>query len=1041
MASQTSSASMDASPERPITVAPLNQIQLGDVALSISAFDEWLGTLSHGDVNLHRLATVAGSLPAVRNLLNLADLLGDIVTLTTHPKPHTADWLSVSLNLIGLMPEPATAPDRMALRPTLFLARQELLHGGNSLVGEAALRTLAVNLNQSIRGELEDFAQQTQSKLPGLLDAAATFGESLLLDLANGMEALAHAKPSAPNILSANASATTALRDPTVAFSNLYDAASQFLHRNATASGRPLKQTPTKESQASASASARALRQFATVLGSQVRQQGKAAQEGSVGWVVAGLVRSLEARKSSAGLSANVKPDATSKAPALRPGESLEVRVKERPAEQNPNRCKNCAPSGSGSSISFATGTETLSHTDFVLPGPFPIAWTRTYHSSLGEYDHSNLGARWITPYTTRIEVIGDGLRYHGADGRSIDYPLPKVGDPHDDRIEDITLVRVSEHRLVLCRGYERRETYQRHGERFLLVQVELRGGAGLLLSYDHRVDQHAVLSDLVTYQDDPSQPHTHLGTEVDEAGRITGLLLMGEDAPQRRLSLYRYDEAGDLTLAQDQNAAVWTYAYQHHLITRYTDRTGRGMNLEWQGDGPDARAVREWADDGSFAVRLAWDENIRLTYVTDAHGQETRHYYDDLGYTYRITHPDGRSEWLFRDRAKNVVHHIHTDGSDDRYAYDDNGNLLEHIRADGTTVHYAWDTKDQLIKISDAEGGLWQRDYDTRGRLTEAIDPLGNKTEYAYNLMGLPIGITDANGKQKQLEYNRNGQLTRYVDCSAKASEWTYDERGLLTQFIDAAGNATRYRYEGGQLAVIRYPDNSEERFERDAEGRLLTHIDALGRRTQWDYTEAGLLAQRVDAAGHSLRYQWDKLGQLTALRNENGRVAEFHYDPVGRLLAPSPVRWVDPLGLDYGIGIDPAAAGGNGHATLYFQNDRGAWFAFNQGAAGETSSGGNIGFLTGSNAPAGVSIEAIAMPPDGTLMYETTTDQDRAIAMCANGSMDAHNSGERKYNIYRNNCKDSLVDVLGCAGINVPNPTFTFRPNSWIKLLAPKK
>ncbi|RQR67492.1 hypothetical protein DIE11_35960, partial [Burkholderia sp. Bp9012] len=142
----------------------------------------------------------------------------------------------------------------------------------------------------------------------------------------------------------------------------------------------------------------------------------------------------------------------------------------------------------------------------------------------------------------------------------------------------------------------------------------------------------------------------------VDEAGRITGLWLMGEHEPLRRLSLYRYDEAGDLTLAQDENAAVWTYQYQHHLITRYTDRTGRGMNLVWQGEGADAKAVREWADDGSFDTRLEWDENIRLTYVTDAHGQETWHYYDHLGYTYRIIHPDQREEWLFRDEAKNVV-------------------------------------------------------------------------------------------------------------------------------------------------------------------------------------------------------------------------------------------------------------------------------------------------------------------------------------------------------------------------------------------------
>ncbi|WP_366518861.1 hypothetical protein, partial [Pseudomonas sp. VA159-2] len=30
---------------------------------------------------------------------------------------------------------------------------------------------------------------------------------------------------------------------------------------------------------------------------------------------------------------------------------------------------------------------------------------------------------------------------------------------------------------------------------------------------------------------------------------------------------------------------------------------------------------------------------------MTDAHGQQTKHYYDILGYTYRIKHPDGNSE------------------------------------------------------------------------------------------------------------------------------------------------------------------------------------------------------------------------------------------------------------------------------------------------------------------------------------------------------------------------------------------------------------
>ncbi|KMN12397.1 hypothetical protein TU87_23000, partial [Pseudomonas weihenstephanensis] len=230
------------------------------------------------------------------------------------------------------------------------------------------------------------------------------------------------------------------------------------------------------------------------------------------------------------------------------------------------------------------------------------------------------------------------------------------------------------------------------------------------------------------------------------------GLWEIRDGAPVRQLAAYYYDAHGDLINAQDENGAAWSYEYQHHLITRYTDRTARGMNLQWQGSGPDAKAIREWADDGSFDTRLEWDENIRLTYVTDAHGNETWHYYDILGYTYRIRHADGRSEWLFRDDAKNILRHVHPDGSTDRYSYDERSNVLEHIRADHSVMHYAYNDQDQLIKIRDAEGGLWLRDYDDHGNLIEAIDPLDNKTEYAYNDAGLPTAIKDANGNEKTL-------------------------------------------------------------------------------------------------------------------------------------------------------------------------------------------------------------------------------------------------------------------------------------------------
>ncbi len=150
------------------------------------------------------------------------------------------------------------------------------------------------------------------------------------------------------------------------------------------------------------------------------------------------------------------------------------------------------------------------------------------------------------------------------------------------------------------------------------------------------------------------------------------------------------------------------------------------------------------------------------------------------------------------------------------------------------------------------------------------------------------------------------------------------------------------------------------------------------------------------------------------------------------------NPYKYVDPDGKDAVFAVDPKAAGGNGHTTLYFQDAKGNWNAYNQGAAGETSSGGNLGFVSGQDAPAGVSIQQVSansVPTDG-LRISTTPEQDAKIASSAVDSMKAHNSGEVKYNLYSNNCTDASVNVVNNsgAGITVSNPSGTVKPNSWI-------
>lgn len=881
--------------EPQVAVVPLNLIMVEDVGRSAAQFDAWLREISGDLVTLERIKTVAGALPVVGNIMALVDALNDVVTLSNSPRQDPLNWVSLGINLIGVLPMPPNmAAARMSLRPTLFLVRQEVAKVGKLVLGDALINVVVGHLNADIVGVIDDFVKQAQAKLKELLNDAGELGEKILNEIAVGLERVVNGQLDAKGNLKAaeqmaSAAGEQLLHDPLSAISNIFGAAANVYK----AAGKGVANSAAEhllpeQAKKKVLIHTKSLRAMGPELRTQLNKLSDPAVQSSIGALLVVLASAVAAwrMRNAHGQGGNVKPGMTSQSRRVASDGKVEVSRAESKPKTRPNDEKNEVCPATCKRISFAMGTETFDHSDFSLPGAFPIDWTRTYCSDLSAYDSGILGARWITPFTTRIDEQDDGLVFHDADGRSHSYPLPKIGQFHYDAIENITLLHVSEGQLLLCRGFERKETYSRHGQSYLLVGVVLRSGAGIMLHHEHRHGEAPVLSDLITYQEnDITKVHRHLGTLIDTHGRLTGLWEIRDGAPQRQLCAYEYDALGDLILAQDENGAAWSYQYEHHLITRYTDRTGRGMNLQWQGTGADAKAVREWADDGSFDTRLEWDENIRLTYVTDAHGNETWHYYDSLGYTYRIRHADGLSEWLFRDDAKNVVRHVHPDGATDRYSYDERGNRLEHIRADNSVVHFAYDDHDQLIKIMDAEGGLWLRAYDDAGNLVETVDPLGNKTEYAYDKKGLPIAIKDANGNEKTLEYNDAGQLLKYVDCSGKTSTWEYDDRGLMICATDAAGQSTEYEYKAGQVALIRHPDKTEERFERDAEGRLLAHVDGLDRCTRWSYTAAGFVEERVDAAEQTLR-RWDRLGRLQALENQNERSAQFLYDPVGRLL-----------------------------------------------------------------------------------------------------------------------------------------------------------
>lgn len=917
--------------ERQTAVAPLNTIGVEDIGAGAAKIDKWLRKLTNDYVTLNVLTTFAGSLPIIGNIMALIDAVWDIVEMVTKKAySDVLQWVSLAINLLGVIPfPPATGAARMSLRPMLHLLKQEIAKSAKNVVpnlGEAFMAVVITHLNDTIAGTLDKFVDEALGYLDGFLKSCAEKVDGIADALIGALQVALGEKP----VFTTGAGAERNTYDPNTqsTWSRMMAAASEAAKKSAnyvaaTASHYALPDSAKVLIRGTVSS----LTDVKGMARQQIMRLGDESLQYGIKWMIKILKDALRKRKGMHGASISASNGA--KVEDKKPGGEQGATSAQVPASGNPG-CKNCATAGAGGAISLATGCESFNHTDFVLGAPLPIAWTRTYRSDLGAFDQGSLGARWITPYSTRVDVAKAlkgrrqgqmSLIYHGADGRSHAFPLLAVGKSHRNPIEEMTLTRLSERLLVLDFGKpvpagetaDWRETYElvdtvstkagsQGKQHFRLVAQHTSGGAAVGLRYDHVIAAtgEQVLSDIVSKQGDAVI--AHVGTQPDaRTGLIKSLWELKDGQVVRQLAAYTHDAEGDLVTAQDENGAGWQYGYSHHLVTRYTDRTGRGMNLQYDGTGVDAKAVREWSDDGSFALMLEWDRNIRLTYLTDAIGGETWYYYDVLGYTYRIIHPDQREEWFLRDDDKNITRHIHPDGTTDDYVYDVNGNLKTHTRADGSSVHYEYDARHRVAGILDAEGGVWKREHDAKGNLTEEIDPLGHKTEYAYDEAGQPVRITDAKGGVKMLAYTPAGQLASYTDCSGKVSSWAYDGRGRLVKATDAAGQATRYRYtpvgaaasrgEGnnnhaGQLEEITLPDDTSEHFAHDAEGRLLAHTDALGRRTRYNYTRAGLVAGRVDAAGHTLRYHWDLLGRLTELHNENGSRYNFSYDPVGKLL-----------------------------------------------------------------------------------------------------------------------------------------------------------
>jgi RHS repeat-associated protein len=539
-----------------------------------------------------------------------------------------------------------------------------------------------------------------------------------------------------------------------------------------------------------------------------------------------------------------------------------------------------------GHPVDVVSGRVVTEVTDWELPGPIPLRFTRHYSSSLGWRDTA-MGYGWNHSLDLAVWEEKGRVVYREEEGREIEFDttgFPKQRMPVGAEVYEPT------NRLTLRReGEQRWEVESAEGltHEFRCVPRERQAGLCRVVRTRNRVGHS------VEYEYDG---RGHLRWVRDSAGRrvlfecdATGHLIRvalphPREPGQVTHNRYVYSEAGHLLAAEDAQGQAMRYAYEGGLLTRETDRTSLSFHFEYDGQGPESRCVRTWGDGGIFNHRLRYYRQAGVTEVTDSLGHTTTYESDGRGVVVREVDALGGEKRKEYDETLRLVSETDALGHITSHEYDARGNRTKVVGPDGAAVVLRYNAHNLPEEATDANGGTWRWRYDVCGQLLEETNPLGETRRYEY-AGGLRVAEVGAGGERTEYGYDAQCNPTRVRLPTGGQVRLEYDRRGRWVSLRNARGGGERVQYDLLDRPV-RVEGSGREVWEGryDAEGNLLEERGPL-RRMSLGYTGFHWPAYREEA-GTRLSWRHDAEGRLVEVKNEVGEVYRFTRDELGRLV-----------------------------------------------------------------------------------------------------------------------------------------------------------
>ncbi|GIJ10586.1 RHS repeat-associated core domain-containing protein [Micromonospora sp. NPDC049891] len=344
------------------------------------------------------------------------------------------------------------------------------------------------------------------------------------------------------------------------------------------------------------------------------------------------------------------------------------------------------------------------------------------------------------------------------------------------------------------------------------------------------------------------------------------------------------------------------------------------GSTVAWNGDGWDVTlrdgTVIVLGDEAPVqAIRDKYGNTTTITRATAGPGTDGK--VRQNGAITQITSPSGRWVRFSYDSANPPRISAIEDNIGRRvsYTYHGTGHLKTVTNPDGGVTEYSWDTAGRMKTARDPRGTEFMvNEYDDQGRVESQRAADGGLTEFEYTTAGGAITetrMTDPRGHVRRFTFNAHGAVltdTRAFGTGrAQTVRTEYDDSGVRpVATVDALDRRTTYDYDdAGQVQEITYlagtPQARSEVFERNGpHGELTNFTDTFGNSTSVDLDGRGATRSVTDATNRRTTYEVNAAGLITKEIDPGQRETTYVYADA------DPVTITDPDGRSLRAGFD---------------------------------------------------------------------------------------------------------------------------------------